>query len=452
MTINLASIYVMLVLDSLPLIRRLHNDGVINLFRKGDRFMDWINAIHAAGLSDVYALDLNRANPTYGPLTYLLLRPLAHLSLAAGGRMGLEAEQALRLIGSVSWLLVAAGCLLFTALIASVAQRCQYRVPLRECLFRYPIQGLNLQLILISFPIVFAFDRGNIELVMLPLVSCYVYGVCHGIRAPSWRLTGQIPGLLLLAMAASMKPYLLAFALFNPYSASSRLSRSNGLKSLAWVGLTALISLSLVLLSLALLQHGNPGMGGYTAALSNYHQIYSMQGAGDQWYLSPYTALRILLTDRTSLLSLNGFTQLYQVLAAVLGILLLTCALRLQAAWKLRAIVTLTCVCLMIILFPGLANEYKAIYFIIPLLMGLQLGRGFEGIAGRTRQLLISSLALCMFISLNRYGLLGDVRKTSALSALAVGGFSLLLLLLGWPCLELGKLAMARLPKSAERS
>ena len=115
--INIASTYTMLALDRIPGLRRVHDDGIISLFERHDRFMDWINPIAAAGLSNPYSMIINNANPSYGPLAYLLLRPISNLIPFTSSRWDCEPKAAESMVGLLTWLPVAGAALIITRVV-----------------------------------------------------------------------------------------------------------------------------------------------------------------------------------------------------------------------------------------------------------------------------------------------------------------------------------------------
>lgn len=415
----------MISLDRLPFLRRVHDDGIISLAERHDRFMDWINPIISAGLSNPYSLIGNKANPSYGPLAYLLLRPISGPVTRNASQVHPNAS--MNLAGIFTWTLVATASIWITTKMMASIGRAHDRLDFWSNISRGRLDPLCLSYILLSYPTLFAFDRGNLELAMLPIISAYIYCTFHQIQNQDTSKTKTYPRAILLTVAACIKPYLLIFSLYNPYFISASPTSRSIQKGIRWILCIGLAAALASLIALSLLSNGQPDIGGLLEAQKNYFTMYVEGDAGNIWYLSPYTLFKKLLLRQDILKSIQAYTTIYAFLYGLAGVLMLRTALSLKSGLMIRSIVSLSVIILMLLTFPSLSNEYKAVYVVIPVLMGLQIRDANQpGASLYSDRLFIISTALCLFISTNRYSLIGDIRATSALSSLVLTVFTII--------------------------
>jgi hypothetical protein len=295
------------------------------LFSSADRFNDWHNSLAAAATLDPY-FATTKAISAYFPFAYLLMR------IATGCP---------RMIATSIYLAVSSG-LLVLAVLTSVRY-------LRDCSpqgseRRMSKVGLTLLLILACFaayPVLFALDRGNLDIWIACLCTFYV--ACLRTRM-AWF------GLLSLAVAIALKGYPLAFL---GLSVAERRYRD--------VALVPLVAVALTLASLASLQGGVlHNLQGFIAGLAKYREAYVLQGNSLFGSSDPYNALRTLKvfmgTPQTEIAAWSTpLIKVYGPLALLFALVAGLCASFVRMPYWRRV----TIICLVAIMFPNVANDYK---------------------------------------------------------------------------------------------
>lgn len=429
--INVISIYTMLALDRLPFLRRVHDDGIISLAERHDRFMDWINPVITSGLSNPYSLTDANANPSYGPLAYLLLRPIS--ASVTRNALNIQPNASMNIVGIFTWVLLAATSILATALIITSIRQNMCTFGLLKNGFRCRIDPLCLTYVLLSYPTMFAFDRGNLDLAMLPVVAGYVYCIYKQSQSQDSLKYSLYWAGILLTIASCVKPYLLIFAIYNSYFLSLPATFKTFRKGFIWIMLIALSAFIVSIVSLALLSNGFPSIWDVINAQKSYYRIYVAGGGGDIWYLSPHTLFKKLIFRHYTLLSIDQYSAIYAFFSGIASILILRIAMALKAPLVVRSTIALSAIILAMLIFPSLSNEYKAVYVVIPALLGLSICQeSYESISLQSRKLLKISLAFDLFVSLNRYSLMGDIRAVSAFSAFSLVVFTVIFVWYGF--------------------
>jgi len=398
------------------------------LFMRDDRFMDWVNTLRSAALALPYANQGQGAMPVYPPFCYAVLRPLALLLQGSAAGTGLVRAVWIGLTGIV-----------LLEVCRNVDRLCTSLNARRSDQGLLPL----LVLVLVSYPFLFAFDRGNLELIAFGLVSWFVVRLFSPGAESSlpWGVQRIVRSSLILAAAASIKPYTFLFVCLAAVAPDSGSHRQR-LGRLLQIGLCTLgFVLLFSVLSLLWLYQGDfaQGIQDYRYWQEQFRKSYVLGGAGDQFFVSPYVAIkRVLLAFAGpapgSVLRL--FSRIYPLLA-----LLVSGAVLLKAYHLCRRrpnpVISLTAICFGLLVFPYNANEYKAIYLLLPFLLFLH-GTGSESDCLSTvqaacldaggslwrvfgellRSHAVLSFALCFGLLLNRYGILGHQYWASRLGSL----------------------------------
>lgn len=422
--INVLALYGYLFWDSFEsAVPALVGDRVDPLFLRGDRFMDWVNTLRSAALATPYGLEHQVAMPVYGPFTYALLAPFAR-SLDGMGHPQVMA----RLV----WVGITG-----VVVICSVINLHRARVLLDAGAAH--VAGSLLLPVLCAYPFLFAFDRGNLELITLCLVCWYVTRTIRSQLAGSQAHTrGQLVSNLILVLAVSIKPYTLLFValLLNGPDRTKIVQLRRCVVSLIQVVLMALV---LAVASLLVLYRGNliKGVSEMMFWQNQFKLAYVIGGSGDRFFCSPYVfGKKLLASYGVPDMIMTGFYHLYPWLAlAVLACMLLV-------TWQFvcrnphpSVILAVASFCLL--LFPLNANEYKAVYFLIPFSLGFAAvaedGRRAcastnhrSGVFGLTPITATAGLSFIMLV--NRYGLLGNNEVASMLTSLLLSVFPVLFL------------------------
>jgi len=398
-------------------------DTIPSLFSRSDRFGDWVNTLFSSAYGNPYYPEGSVAIPCYGPFTYLALKPLVFASQLLQTILAIDSSKSIRLIGVLSWLCIGSLAVLITSILCLHASNSQIQgfPKSANILPAGMLVMFSLQFAFCSYPIVFAFDRGNIEIVTLALVACYI---CSYYRIPflSQRAATSV-GIIALSLAASMKPYLLAYILFNKSTIERKLRLPYFLRETGLVAIKVLIvALSITVISFAALSDlGIPNIvNQFVNAQRSFFEAYTLKGAGDVFYLSPFILFKkiyIQFFSGNSIESLSFFYRLYFFVSLVVSVLLLASS-RLFAfppAW-LRFILLMH-ISLFMLVFPGGANEYKAVYIVLPLLISppsLVIDRDTSVLALRFLKV---AYLLALFICLNRYAFMWGTSIASPVSS-----------------------------------
>jgi hypothetical protein len=425
---NSLSLYLYLFWDSLVKGMPALSGGPADpLFIKADRFMDWINTLHSAGLTRPYDLENQVAMPVYGPLTYVALKPLS---------IALNAMPSSIEISRILWLAITG------IVLASVLRNV---VTIRAALHPdgQSVSPLLLATaLLLGYPFLFAFDRGNLELITFGLVSWFLALIIQRRKEHTpdiQRFLSISRSEFVLALAVCIKPYTLLFAICS--SGHDPSDRRTQLRQAAGV-ITRILGLAIVpsILSMAILYQGDVALG--YSELSHWQQefraSYVIGTAGDKFFSSPYIAIKSIILWLSSPDWLLGvFVKVYPVVVLAycsIAFLALTCIPCRRIPYRVGLIILLTAIIVTLMLFPFNANEYKAIYALLPFTIAyrgpetssdalISQSPSGEGLI-RAQSL---AIALCFVLLVNRYGLLGIGTLASLLSSVAVALFPLLL-------------------------
>lgn len=427
--INTAAFYCYLFWDSfLPSGLALAGGSADILFLKNDRFMDWMNTLHSAGLAMPYGLEHQVAMPVYGPLTYLLLRPLADLASSLAQPSALP---------QVAWMVITLLVLLSVMTHLQMMRRCLY--PERD-----PVSGSELgAAILVSYPFLFAFDRGNLEIITLGLVSWYVCRIVRATGSSKRQKPGEfVIDNLILAIATCIKPYCLIFGLLTLISTPKNLRRMAGslAKSFSYVIGIALI---LSLISMLILYPSDPGQGimEFSQWQARFKSVYIVGDAADIFFVSPFVAMKLALSRHVlAPWSVDMFVHLYPLAAFVVAASTLVATYRSPSfLGENKLILLLTVLGFILLIFPYTANEYKAIYLLLPFCLAyrsrpsspeqtlLPATDRADGMALGLLQPECLCIGLCFVLLVNRYGFTGDKFVASMVASMVLLLFPLLL-------------------------
>lgn len=434
--INVIALYGYLFWDSISTqVPALVGGSADVLFLKDDRFMDWVNTLRSAGLSLPYGLQGQVAMPVYPPFTYALLRPLATLLVSSASDVELA---------KLAWIGVTAIVLLAV---------CRNVERLRFALHPQPSGKAPLQLliiVLVSYPFLFAFDRGNLELVTFALISWFAVrqlspGSDHSSLGGSQSL---VRSSLILAVAAAIKPYTFLFVCLSAVApaSGSRRQRVERLLRLSLCSFAFVLLLSLI--SLLWLYQGDlaQGISDYRHWQQLFMVNYIVGGVGDQFFSSPYVAIKMdLLKLGAPASAMLGFIRIYPLVSLAVSVAVLFKTFRLRQA---DPVVMLTAICFCLLVFPYNANEYKAVYLLLPFLVFYQstdhsynlhpAAEDFSGAKAPSNTGALSpwrwsptavSITLCFGLLLNRYGLTGDRLLASLIASVLLMVFPVLFLL-----------------------
>jgi len=425
---NIASLYIYLLWDSfagdIPALSGGPGDP---LFGRGDRFMDWVNTLKSAGLIQPYGLQGQIAMPVYGPLTYMALKPIVII---------LAFSPAFILLAKLLWLAITA------IVIVSFVHNIQR--------IRRSFHGgskaispfLLTSVILLGYPFLFAFDRGNLEMITFGLVAWYLACVFdHKKKRPSESLFCLKKSDLILALAICIKPYTILFALCNiiPIKTGSKAQRKQTLLAfIRSLSIAILISVT----SLALLYNGDI-VTGYRE-LKYWQQAfrsgYVIGNTGDLFFCSPFIAIKMILSRLAAPeWAMNLFFQIYPLLALLVAIAVFVIIFRLNShrTWgKNGATVLLSAIVFTLLIFPYNANEYKAIYALLPFILAYspQVDKDDSAILSmpitspRSMTPQSVSIFLCFVLLVNRYSFLGSKTGASMFATLILVLFPILLL------------------------
>lgn len=334
------------------------------LFRPDDRFSDWHNSVAQAASENPY-LYSGPALATYFPASYILFQ------------LGADSSR----IDSIHIYFIISVVLLIS--IASLARSLArpLNFDLSASCFKDVVMLAGASLI--SYPVIFALDRGNIDLWIALLSVLFV---------TTQRSRFELLGLVALSIAIALKAYPAAFLLL---LVSDRKYRS------------AIFCLFLALLmsvvTLNFMWDGfDRNLNGLLHNLNSYYQIYVL-GKGSLFASSdPYNAVRMISFgvatilqgvlspdfERPSMEILSySILQFYSPLSFIFALTAAFFVVAVPAArWQ-----RVTAICLIVILFPNVTNDYK----LCNLLPGLYLLL-FGNIESRSEK--ISFVLMCLLM------------------------------------------------------
>jgi hypothetical protein len=343
------------------------------LFRAEDRFNDFYNIYHAAATGHPYRFDVS----VYFPFTFLVMGALTLLPAAAA------------LCGVIG---------LFTAALLVQIRRALAPLQGREAGMWTFVIGM------LTYPYLFAVDRGNVELLVFLLILLFL-------RA--YAKENYLQGGLWLAMAAAMKVYPGVFFLLL-------------LKKRKWAALGAGLALIVVLnLAGAVLATGGleETLRGLPRCLRAFDQTYIGQPHGLQHGAGLFGVLELGLLPLIPRSDpgaasrwIHALRAGYPVLALVLfGFAAWFILRRESPLWK-DVLVLVACM----ILLPQVSFDYKLIHLYFPLLLFLRS-------PSRVPRDAVGAVLFGLLLIPKDYGLLfADVSTAVVLNPL------LLALLVGW--------------------
>lgn len=295
------------------------------LFIPGDRFNDWHNSIAAAATLDPY-FATTTAVSAYFPFAYLVMQGVAGCA---------------RRVATLVYLGISFGLLLLAVSLWARHLRDSAAKAVDLGIARaYPALVLTVAC-LASYPLLFALDRGNLDIWIGCL--CAIYVGCLHTRYATF-------GLVSLAIAVALKGYPIVF-----------LGLSLAERRYLDLLLTPLIAIALSAIGLASLQGDMlHNLQGFIAGLAKYRQLYVV---GDNSLFAssdPYNALRTLKvftgTPRSDIAAWSPhLLQVYGPLALVFAAAAGLCATFVRMPYWRRV----TIIGLVAILFPNVANDYK---------------------------------------------------------------------------------------------
>ena len=358
------------------------------LFIPGDRFNDWHNTIRQVSAPNPYQAS-GPALATYFPFTYVLLE--------IGNFQN-------RLLSLLVYLNVAFGLILISA-----DQAIKKMMPTKPALFNESNKNIFFLALgsLISYPAIFALDRGNIDIWIAFLCVFFVINLSTKYR---------FIGCACLTVAIALKGYPAAFLLLYLQNKQWRLM------AISIVGAALLFFLPLLFLwgglSVNLFElHRNLNLfkamyvldaNSLFASSDPYNAIrmsfqYAQKVARDSLGIAPPWS-KMSITEFSSIL-LSGYIYFSFALAGMLSIYAIFAS---TTQWRRVLAICLTC-----ILFPAVANDYKlnllfpAIYLLIAdndssrsnkiffmILCFLMIPKSYFFIDGRSISMLINPILL----------------------------------------------------------
>jgi Glycosyltransferase family 87 len=334
------------------------------LFMPEDRFNDWYNSVSAAVNADPYFE--RRTTSAYFPFAYVLL--------LIGARASSNASVVVYLIVSLALLVGAIACTLHRARAAGL-------IGVRHG------EGTFLLLFgacLLSYPVLFSLDRGNIDLWIAAM--CMFFVASLGARQ-------EILGFVALGVAIALKGYPAAFLVL----ALGERKYGSMLLSLA-------LAAGLTVLALASMDGGMVrSFNGWLENLGEFHRRYVL-GSDSMFATSdPYSGIRSALfvsaehiarfLPRASVLLSDvknwspPILRAYSVLsfAFAVGGTIFVLAVPARRWQRIMAI------CLVAMLFPNVANDYK-LCILLPGVLALVIEED------RSRRGLLALLLVCMLM------------------------------------------------------
>ena len=308
------------------------------LFNPEDRFNDWYNSVaQAASINPYYSS--NHALAAYFPVTYILLKVAVGYSS----------------VTSISiYFAISIGLLVLSALLL----RTQFLLNS----FDYSVQSIKDSVLLvfsclISYPVLFALDRGNIDIWIALL--CVLFIVTQSTRL-------EVVGLICLSLAISMKGYPASFLLL--------LVLDRKYRSLIFCIFSVIMMTGL---TLYFMWYGfDQNLNGFINNLNSYYRDYVVGGASLFASSDPYNAVRLIIIGiikiwRKLILPNNVPLSLEAVSESILKIYsLLSLSFAAIATFFVLAIHAkrwkkVTVICLIALIFPNVANDYK-LCFLFP--------------------------------------------------------------------------------------
>lgn len=198
-----------------------------------------------------------------------------------------------------------------------------------------------------SYPLVFAIDRGNVELVLFAFVGLAVYAVQrrHYRAAALW-----------LSIATAMKGYPIIFVILLVRRRQYR-----------WAALAVGGAALQVVAGLYLFSGGwSANLEGFRAGLEHYHEAYVVGQAGLPYSTTLFGAARGLVAFRFGWPDAQRFAfdnhDTFTLLGAVVLVVLIAGVWHARELWKQAFLLSAA-----VILLPLVSADYKLLYLFIPL-------------------------------------------------------------------------------------
>lgn len=308
------------------------------LFSPGDRFNDWHNSVaQAASINPYYPS--GPALAAYFPVTYVLLKV----------GVGYNPATSIYIYLSISIVL-----LVLTAGLA----RTQFRRPGIDSVTQYTKDVfLLVAACLISYPVIFALDRGNIDIWIALLSTFFVV---------AQRTRFEMAGLLCLSLAISLKGYPAVLLLL---LVSDR--------QYMRVIFCSLLALLMSVMTLYFMWDGfDRNLTGFLNNLNLYYRVYVIGGASLFASSDPYNASRLIFIELAGIwqkyispsyvpfsleATSTSILKIYSLLSSSFVAIAAFFVLAIPAArWK-----KVTAICLIALIFPNVSNDYK-LCFLFP--------------------------------------------------------------------------------------
>lgn len=348
------------------------------LFESEDRFNDWYNAVASAETHDPYFRKLRAVAPYF---------PFAYITLQVGAGISKFASLIVFLVTSLGLFLSALLCIRNYDIAAG-----------GQTLVRKTDLSLYFLAFLISYPVIYTLDRGNLDLIIASFCIFYV-ATLHTRHA--------FFGTVAISIAIAMKGYPAAFLLLGIYE-----------RRYFQVGICGAISVTLTLLALATFTGGIiHNFSGFLEGLKAYQQVYVLGPHSLFASSDPYNGIRslflILKGGRPVLesgsLDLSQFSSnilpIYSVFITVFA-LLSTIFVLVSDATRWQRVMA---ICLVALVFPNVANDYK-LCILFPGILSLILERDV-GVRSR------AALALsCLLMIPKSYFFIGGLGITNLIN------------------------------------
>ena len=395
------------------------------LFVRANRMFDWVNTLASSGFEFVYSQTENIAIPCYGPITYLLLRPFSLSinfinNISNNGLNFFEDSNHLKIaLSLILWVILAFFLIISSSYFLNIAINVLNSKKSRNDGFL-----LTLITLMSSYPLLFCFDRGNIELITFFLIIVHMYCVIFNENHRKYLSYIEI---ICLSIAIGMKPYLLLFSIFKPIYKCDHNNIKEILKSIIYtISKILFISISINIISLIFLYRGNifSGLNDYLYWQNQFKIQYINQGYGDIFFSSPFILIKQSIPNS---LYRSEFIKFYPIFTGIISTISLYVSFKFTRG-NFRNNITLTTICFTLLLFPYGANEYKCIYLIIPFLLGINSLSKLKDSDSKncyffTKYANTISLIFSLAILINRYGLVGNQFLGSTIGSVSVAGY-----------------------------
>lgn len=315
------------------------------LFNPAARFSDWHHVFETSLQSDPFGQALH--GPAAYPATiYLAYKLIASTVLLLGTGIHTSSLITYFSVFAVSSVAISRNLTNLIALHATQKIKSSHR-------------WMATLVLIYSYPYVFSFDRGNIEILAFLAVSLYVNAYLSDKRLAN---EGRSPWgrIAYLAAGALVKPYVLIFLLIEFCSESPK---ATWLRLLSAFGVVTALNL----ISTFILYHGNlaEGIGNTRQAQQSFTEKYLLGEAGSHFFSGPYVLTKYICVNLLGIKP-TEFLGIYVLLSGLIVIFVLA------KLWQIRKVASIGLVLFTIsailIIFPHLANDYRSIYFILPFL------------------------------------------------------------------------------------